>query len=81
MPVYVLVAAGIYDQGVVGVYATEDDARAAAEKIWPQTDGYHGFDIREYHLGATRENAFPYGWSDRRIPPKGPARITSGDYA
>src|SRR4051794_12939247 len=45
MPIYVLVAVGVNDQGVVGAFSGEEKAREAAEKIWPTTDGYHRFHI------------------------------------
>lgn len=60
MTLYVLVACGVSDAGVIGVYSSRRRARAAARKIHPQTDGYHHYDVREYVLDETREGAFPY---------------------
>lgn len=37
MIVYVLVPTAVYDHGIIGVYETPEDARAAAEEIWPQS--------------------------------------------
>jgi hypothetical protein len=50
---YVLVATAVYDQGVIGVYATEELARDAVEEIWPLTDGHHGFRIDVCELDTT----------------------------
>lgn len=58
MKVFVLVPISVYDQGIIGVYASEEEARQAAEYLWPKTDGFHTFDIVPRVLGATHPNVF-----------------------
>lgn len=62
MTFYVLVATAVYDQGVVGVYATEQLARDAAESIYLKTDGHHGFRIDVVELDRTYKKVFPYSF-------------------
>jgi hypothetical protein len=69
MMVHVLVAASVYDHGVVGVYSTEKLARVAAAAIWPQTDGRHRFRIVLRDLDRTYEGVFPYTkWPVAQVP-------------
>lgn len=56
--VHVLVPTAVYDHGVIGVYATPEDARVAAQKIWPQTDGHHKLVIHAREIGATHDDVF-----------------------
>jgi hypothetical protein len=63
MTMYVLVATAVYDQGVIGVYSTEEHAREVAGKIWPKTDGHHYFRIDVVTLGETYEQSFDYTWN------------------
>lgn len=61
MLVYVLIPEAVYDHGVVGVYETEDDARDAALRLWPETDGHHSFRIVPRVVGVTHKDV--YGFS------------------
>lgn len=75
MIVYVLVPTAVYDHGIIGVYETPEDARAAAEEIWPQTDGHHGFVIHEREIGVTHDDVFTKRtWSGAKLA-TGPAEI------
>jgi hypothetical protein len=62
MTLYVLVPTGIYDQGVIGVYETKDQARAAALEVWPKTDGHHAFRVYERELGESHFDVFTHAW-------------------
>lgn len=77
MTLYALVAASVYDQGIVGVYDTEEQAYTAAAEIWPQTDGHHGFRIDVVELNRTYENVFPYVYlkGTDAWPPKRPVPV------
>ena len=50
---FVLIAEAIYDQGVIGIYETLDEAMAMAEELWRDSDGHHGFRIEERSMGVT----------------------------
>lgn len=58
--VYVLVPVAVYDHGIIGVYSTEEQARAAAEKVWPDTDGHHALVIRPVVLNETYAKVFSH---------------------
>jgi len=42
---YLLTLKGIYDQGPLGIFQNEKDARNYAESLYEESDGYHGFVI------------------------------------
>lgn len=73
MIVYVLVPTAVYDHGIIGVYATPEDAVAAAEGIWPQTDGHHNMVIHERVIGVTHDDVFTKFLASHRPP--GPPQI------
>jgi hypothetical protein len=73
--VYVLEAAAIYRQGVVGVYNTVFEAVEAAEEIWPTTDGHHGFVVTPYELGRTHPDVFERSLFEHFVDPDSIARI------
>lgn len=75
MMLYILIPDAVYDHGVIGVYATEAEARAVAEDLWPHSDGHHDLAIVKRELGVTYDWSvlkWPYG-SPPRDP--GPPRI------
>jgi hypothetical protein len=63
--VFVLTAEGVSIAGIVGVFSTFDAAKAAAEEVKPQTDGYHAFYVRPMKLDQAYEGQFPYGGARR----------------
>jgi hypothetical protein len=73
--VYVLIPEAVYDHGVIGVYSTEALARAAAEEIWPRTDGHHEFRIVTRVVDVTYIGVFEHkSHSDSELA-TGPAPI------
>lgn len=77
--VFVLVPSAVYDHDVIGVYATEQDARAAAEALWPQTDGHHRFTIRPREIGVTYDVDFTKAWPWHEKQDPGPAHVELHD--
>lgn len=73
MTVYVLVPTAVYDHGIIGVYATPEEAHAAAEEIWPETDGHHTLVIHEREVGDTHADVFTKKTGTNRQP--GPPKI------
>lgn len=73
--VYVLVPEAVYGHGVIGVYATEEDALAAAEKVWLQTDGHHTLVIHPREIGTTHDEVFQKTHYGHKPPPEGEPRI------
>lgn len=67
MTLYVLVPTAVYDHGVIGVYETKDQARAAALEVWPKTDGHHAFLIYERELGESHFDVFEHSMSGRTV--------------
>jgi hypothetical protein len=81
MIVYVLVPEAVYDHGIVGVYGTEEDARDAAERLWPETDGHHSFRIVPRVVGETHKDVFRLAYNWRGVTPDpGEPRIRVGNY-
>jgi hypothetical protein len=72
---FVLVATAVYDQGVVGVYTSEERAYRAAEEIWPHTDGHHAFRIDQREVNKTYENVFYHQFPGLDRKPNGPVKI------
>jgi hypothetical protein len=70
MTLYVLVPTAVYDHGVIGVYETKEQARAAALEVWPKTDGHHAFFIYERELGESRFDVFTHAaLRDKTVAP------------
>jgi hypothetical protein len=70
--VFVLVPTSVYDHGVVGVYSSMEDLRAAAAQIWPTTDGHHVFKVIDREVGYTHAGVF-----DRQLSEFDPRRPVS----
>jgi len=61
--IYVLTIRGVYINGVVGVFDSEETAREAAGKIYPESDGYHSYDILRTTLGRVHVPDRVRGWA------------------
>jgi hypothetical protein len=73
--VFVLVPRGVYDHGVIGVYVTEDEARAVAAEIWPRTDGHHDFVIYRRVLHAVHDDVFHHTFWPTTALDRGDPRV------
>lgn len=54
--VWLVVKVGVYDQGVCFAASSRAEAEAFTHAFRPDSDGYHGWDIREMALGALPAN-------------------------
>lgn len=51
MKVWIVVARGVYDAGIVGVFDSKASAILTAQDAFGESDGYHDLDVREWVVG------------------------------
>ncbi len=67
LEVLVVVRCGVYDQGVVGLAKSVDEAKAIAERAAvDEEDSYHAFEVRQWSPDEERFSWALWSFAERR---------------